>query len=84
MSASPDLEIGLDNRYRLTETPDSRPVGMRGRWLAQDEFELDYIILSEFIESVGSFKFEGSRLTLTIKNLNFGYPPITLYGNYTD
>jgi CubicO group peptidase (beta-lactamase class C family) len=81
LSASPVLEIGLDSRYRLTETPDSRPVGMRGRWLAPDEFELDYIIQGDFIESVGRFKFEGSQMTLTIANLNFGGPPTTLHGS---
>ena len=84
MSASPDLEIGLDNRYRLTETPGSRPVGLRGRWLAPDEFELDYIILGDFIESVGRFKFDGSQMTLTITNMNFGGPPMKLHGSITE
>jgi len=81
MSASPDLEIGMDERYRLTENPESRPVGMRGRWLSPDEFELDYIIQGEFIESVGRFKFKGSQMTLTITNLNFGNPPMVLHGS---
>lgn len=83
MSNSPDLRIGLDNRYRLTDSPETRPVGMRGRWLAPDEFELDYIILGEFIESMGRFKFVGNQMTLTIKNLNYGYPPMTLHGKFT-
>jgi CubicO group peptidase (beta-lactamase class C family) len=81
MSGSPDLEIGLDNRYRLTETPVSRPVGLRGRWLAADEFELDYIIQGEFIESVGRFKFEGSQMILNITNLNYGGPHMKLHGS---
>jgi hypothetical protein len=81
MSGSPDLGIGLDNRYRLTGTPVSRPVGLRGRWLAADEFELDYIIQGEFIESVGRFKFEGSQMILNITNLNYGGPPMKLHGS---
>jgi hypothetical protein len=80
ISGSPDMKIGLDNRYRLTQTSESRPVGLRGRWLASDEFELDYIIQGDFIESVGRFKFEEDQMTLTIKNLNFGNPPMTLHG----
>jgi hypothetical protein len=55
-------------------------VGLRGRWLAPDEFELDYIIQGDFIESVGRFKFEEDQMTLTIKNLNFGNLPMTLHG----
>ena len=81
MSTSSDLKIGLDNRYRLTETPNSRPVGLRAQWLAPDEFKLEYIIQGEFIESMGRFKFEGSRMTLTIINLNFGDRPMILHGN---
>jgi hypothetical protein len=80
MSGSPDLGIGLDNRYRLTGTPVSRPVGLRGRWLAADEFELGYIIQGEFIESVGRFKFEGSQMTISITNLNYSGPPVKLRG----
>ena len=44
MSGSPDLLIGLDNRYRLTKSPGSRPVGLRSRWVAADKFELNYIL----------------------------------------
>jgi CubicO group peptidase (beta-lactamase class C family) len=84
MSGSSDLEIGLDHRYRLTETPVSRPVGLRGRWLEADEFELDYIIEGEFIESVGRFKFEGSQMTISITNLNYGGPPVKLHGSIAE
>jgi hypothetical protein len=84
MSGSPNLEIGLDNRYRLTKSPGSRPVGLRGRWLAVDEFELDYIIQGEFVESVGRFKFKGSQMTLSITNLNFGGPPMKLHGSIAE
>ena len=81
MSNSPDLKIGMDNRYRLTETPGSRPVGLRGRWLNSNEFEMDYMIHGEFIESTARFVFEGSQMKLTIKNLNFSDLPMTLHGS---
>jgi CubicO group peptidase (beta-lactamase class C family) len=80
MSGSPDLKIGLDERYRMTATPGSRPVGLRGRWLGANEFELDYIILGEFIESLARFKFAEDGMTLTINNLNFGGPPLVIRG----
>lgn len=81
MSTSPDLAIGLDNRYRLTPSPDSRPIGLRGRWLETGEFELDYLILGDFIQSRGLFQFDGSRLTLAVTNLNYRYPPLILRGS---
>jgi hypothetical protein len=81
MSASPDIEIGLDNRYRLTEMPASRPVGLRGRWVEPDEFELEYIILGDFIESTARVEFEADQITLTVKNLNFSAPALVLHGN---
>ncbi len=81
ISGSPDMKIGLDNRYRLTEIPGSRPLGLRGRWDASEEFYLDYIIQGDIIESVGQFKFEGNQMTLKITNLNFGNPPIILHGS---
>jgi hypothetical protein len=80
MSGSPDLEIGMDDRYRLTENPGSRPIGLRGRWLGTNEFQLDYIILGEFVESVGRFTFEEDKMTLSIQNLNFGGPPLVIHG----
>ena len=81
MSGSPDLEIGLDNRYRLTEIPASRPVGLRGRWLSPNEFELEYIIQGDFIESAGRIEFKGDQITLAIKNLNFGGSALVLNGS---
>jgi CubicO group peptidase (beta-lactamase class C family) len=80
MSGSPDLVIGLDDRYRLTEIPGSRPIGLRGHWLGTNEFQLDYIILGEFIESVGRFTFEEDEIKLSIQKLNFGGPPLVIHG----
>ena len=81
ISGSPDMEIGLDNRYRLTEMPGSRPVGLRGGWDRSGEFDLDYIIQGEFVQSAAQFKFEGSQLKLAITNLNFKSLPLILHGS---
>ena len=80
ISGSTDLKIGLDNRYRLTELPNSRPVGLRGRWDEPDEFYLDYIIQGDLIESIGRFKYEDSHMAVKITNLNFNSQPVILQG----
>jgi len=80
MQGSPDLKIGMDDRYRLTEMPDSRPTGLRGRWIEQDTFYLDYIIFEDFIRSEARIQFEGKQMTVTIKYLNWNNPPIVLHG----
>jgi len=38
MTDSPDLKIGLDHRCQLTESPNSRPIGLRGQWIESDTF----------------------------------------------
>jgi hypothetical protein len=80
MSNSPDLRIGLDNRYRLTESPASRPVGLRGRWQADGKFFMEYIVFGDFIHSQAWFAFEGERISITLKYLNFPGQPFVLRG----
>ncbi|RPI34026.1 MAG: class C beta-lactamase-related serine hydrolase [Chloroflexota bacterium] len=80
MSNSPDLLIGLDNRYRLTESPASRPVGLRGRWQADGKFFMEYILFGDFIHSQAWFEFDGDRMSLTLKYLNFPGQPMILQG----
>jgi CubicO group peptidase (beta-lactamase class C family) len=80
ITGSPTLEIGLDNQYRMTETPASRPVGLKGYWDTPDTFVLSYIIMGEFIESLGRIEFVEDRLTLTIKNLNYAGPSWVIRG----
>jgi hypothetical protein len=80
MSDSSDLKIGLDNRYRLTESPNSRPIGLRGHWLDPATFYLDYIIFGDFIRSEASINFADNRMIVTITYLNWNSPPIVLRG----
>jgi CubicO group peptidase (beta-lactamase class C family) len=80
MTGSPILKIGLDNKYRLTENPVSRPVGLKGYWDTPNTFILNHILMGDFLESVGRIEFEDNRLTLTIKSLNYGNPPLVIYG----
>ena len=81
MTNSPNLTIGLDNRYRLTEIPDGRPIGLRGQWVESNVFYLDYIIFGDFIQSEAWIQFEGDKIKIKINYLNWDNPPIMLFGN---
>ena len=80
MTDTPDLKIGLDNRYRITEILNSRPFGLRGQWSESDTFYLDYIVFGDYIRSDARIKFEGNKITMTIMYLNWNSPPIVLHG----
>lgn len=80
MTNSPALKIGLDHRYRLTEVPNGRPIGLRGQWIEKDLFYLDYIVLGDFIRSEARITFEGDKIMVTITYLNWNSPPIVLRG----
>jgi hypothetical protein len=80
MTGSPTLRIGLDNQYQLTEIPGSRPVGLKGYWDTPNTFVLNHILMGDFMESIGRIEFEDNRLTLTIKSLNYGNPPLVIHG----
>jgi CubicO group peptidase (beta-lactamase class C family) len=81
MSDSPELKIGLDNRYRLTDSLNSRPIGLRGQWVENDRLYLDYIIFGDFIRSEAWITFAGDEITITIRYLNWNNPPIVIHGN---
>jgi len=81
MTDSPNLTIGLDNRYRFTEISKEKPIGLRGQWVESKVFYLDYIVFGDFIRSEARIQFEGDEMTVTINYLNWDNPPITLHGN---
>jgi CubicO group peptidase (beta-lactamase class C family) len=80
ISGSPALAIGLDGQYRLTESPVSRPVGLKGYWDTPNSFVLQHILLGEFPESLGRVEFAGERMTLSIKSLNYAGPALVIRG----
>jgi hypothetical protein len=76
----PDLKIGLDNVYRITEDPNGRPSGLRGVWKTPNELYLDHIVLGDFTQSAVTIQFTGDELDLSLHFLNFGGPPALLHG----
>ena len=81
MADSPNLKIGLDNRYRLTESLNTRPIGLRGQWVKPDTLFLDYIIFGDFIRSEAYITFSDKEITIRINYLNWDNPPIVIHGN---
>ncbi|HJS29611.1 MAG TPA: serine hydrolase [Anaerolineales bacterium] len=76
----PDALIGLDNRFRLTSVPGSRPIAMRGRWLGDAVFSLEFLVLGDFAKNAVLLGFDGDQMTLTIENLSFPGEPIVVNG----
>ena len=80
MADTQDLKIGLDNIYRFSASPNSRPVGLRGAWKTANEFYLEYVTLGDFSEAAASIEFEADQINLSMTSLNFGGPPQRLHG----
>lgn len=81
------LRIGLDNVYRASETAQGYEMLLRGRWVDEATFVLDYpyplsgmMVLGELGESEFRFKFTGDKLEVTVQQLVFGGEPIVVEG----
>jgi hypothetical protein len=75
----PTLEIGLDNIYRLSSGDSIGELLLRGRWLDEQTFVVDYPYpaagaptLGELGETEFQFKFMGDQLEVTMQQLVFG------------
>lgn len=81
------LEIGLDNIYRLSNSPVLGQVLLRARWEDDQTFVADYPYafagltkLGELGETKISFQFTGDILTVTITPQIFGGQPLIIVG----
>lgn len=81
VAGPPELQVGLDDLYRLTALPQSRPVGLSGQWVDSKTFHLDYIIFVDFIRSEALIEFDGDKIKLTITYLNWKNSPVVLHGS---
>jgi hypothetical protein len=64
-----DLNIGLDNRYRMTPVgPRDYQVGLRGTWTKTDRFDLDYVEPAGANAFTMRFRFEGNQLRATVSD----------------
>jgi CubicO group peptidase (beta-lactamase class C family) len=81
MAGAPDLNIGLDNTYHITEIPESRPVGLLGSWKTSSVFNINYLVLGDFVEVVAEIRFETDHILVSITDLNFGGSSVLIRGD---
>ncbi len=80
------LEFGLDNIYRLSVGEPLGALLLRGLWVDENIFVIDYpyppggTVLGELGELEYQFKFTGNKLEVTVKQVVFGGDPIVFEG----
>jgi hypothetical protein len=84
----PLLEIGLDNLYRLSAGEAIGELLLRGRWIDEQTFVIDYPYpavggptLGELGETEFRFQFLGDELEVTVEQMIFADEPIVLKGS---
>lgn len=84
------LEMGLDNIYRLSRAQPFGEILLRGQWMNEHTFVIDYpypltgaTILGELGEIEIQFNFSGTNLEVTARQLVFGGEPIVVEGVQT-
>lgn len=87
LSDMPVLEIGMDNLYRLSAGEAIGELLLRGRWIDEQTFVIDYPYpavggptLGELGETEFQFKFTGDKLEVTVQQLVFGGEAILFEG----
>jgi hypothetical protein len=81
------MDIGLDNIYRLSKGELFGEILLRGRWVNDETFFIDYpypmfgrTVLGELGETVFQFKFTDDKLEVTVSQQVFGGEPIVFEG----
>ncbi len=87
LSGFPLLEIGLDNLYRLSTGETIGEMLLRGEWIDEQTFLIDYPypaygtpVLGELGETEFRFTFEGDNLQVAVEQITFGAEPMILQG----
>jgi CubicO group peptidase (beta-lactamase class C family) len=87
LSDFPLLEIGLDNLYRLSTGETIGELLLRGRWINEQTFLIDYPypaygapVLGELGETEFRFTFSEDHLEVAVEQITFGAEPMILKG----
>jgi hypothetical protein len=87
LSDLPVLEIGMDNLYRLSTGETIGDLLLRGRWIDEQTFLIEYPypaagapVLGELGETEFQFKFTGNTVEVTVQQLVFGGEAIVFEG----
>ena len=85
------LQVGMDNIYRLSDNWPGGEILLRGRWLDENIFCLDYpypmdslTVLGELGETEFQLKFDGNQIEVTEKQLVFGGEPVIFKGDINE
>jgi hypothetical protein len=85
LNGGPAIEIGLDNLFRLSKVEPFGELLLRGRWVDENTFSVDYPYslagptrLGELGETELRFHFKGGRLDVTITPTIFGGDAFTI------
>ena len=88
MTGFPPLEIGLDNIYRLNTGEATGSMLLRGRWVDEQTFVVDYPypiqgapILGELGETELYFAIQRDALEIAVNELIFGGEPLIVRGS---
>jgi CubicO group peptidase (beta-lactamase class C family) len=88
LNDSEPIEVGLDNLYRLSETSMFGEILLRGRWVDEQTFILDYPYppwgvprLGELGSTTFQLVFTEDTLQVTITSLILGGDPVTFSGS---
>lgn len=63
--------MGMDGRYRMTDNPPGRPLGLKTRWLDDRSLLVSDIVLGEYATVEALFTFDGKQVHVSVKNLSF-------------
>ncbi len=80
------LPVGLDGRYRVSSGTGlvDVPVACKGAWIDPDSdtptFLLSFIQLGDPVHLEARFRFEGTRLSISLQRRGFEPQPTTLAG----
>jgi hypothetical protein len=88
LSDFPTLEIGLDNIYRLSKDEALGELLLRGRWVDEQSFLIDYPypavgapVLGELGETEFRFTFVGNEVKVSAEEKIFGGEPMLITGS---
>ena len=88
LSNFPALEIGMDNLYRISRGEAIGELLLRGRWVDDQTFVVDYPYpavgtptLGELGETEFQFEFTGDQVEVTVQQIVFGGEAVVFEGS---
>lgn len=71
--------MGLDGNYRFAPGDFDIPMGLKGAWLADDRFVVDFDYIGNTGKARATFSFSGDQFKLQISEQGQSLPELTGY-----